>query len=66
MKSVLIQPKDKSEYKFVTDLLEKLQIDSRVLSLEEIEDVGLSIMMKTVDRNKKVNRNIIFKKLYKN
>ena len=49
--------------KFVADLLCKLGITSHVLTDEEVEDFGLSLMMKNVDRSKKVSRETVMKKL---
>lgn len=63
MKTVVVTPKSTSEYKFLSDLLHKLGIASRDLSTEEMEDIGLSKMMKQVDRTKKVSRSLIMKKL---
>lgn len=53
MSALLVTPKDRKEEKFVNDLLKKLGIPSKRLSLEEKVDLGLSILMKQADRNKK-------------
>jgi intein/homing endonuclease len=63
MKSIVITPKDDRELKFVSELLKKLGINSRVLSEEEQEDVGMSILMGEVDRSSKVSKAEIIKKL---
>ena len=63
MKSIVITPKNARELKFVSELLEKLGITSRVLGEEEKEDLGMSILMDEVDRNVKVTREEIMKKL---
>ena len=63
MKSIVITPKNARELKFVSELLEKLGITSRVLDEEEKEDLGMSILMDEVDRNVKVSREEIMKKL---
>ena len=49
--------------KFVSDLLSKLQISSRALTEDELEDFGMSILMKEADRSKKVSREAVMKKL---
>ena len=48
---------------FVNALLKKLGISSKLLTVEEMEDFGLGILMKEADRSKKVSKNIILKKL---
>jgi len=63
MKSIVITPKDARELKFVSELLEKLGISSHVLTEEDKEDIGLSVLMEQVDRTSKVSRETIMKKL---
>ncbi len=63
METVIITPKNKKELQFVSDLLNKLGINSRKLSLEEKEDLGLALMMKDVDRTKFVSERVVMKKL---
>jgi len=50
MESIVISPKNRSELNFVHELLNKLKISSKVLSEENKEDIGLSLLMKQVDR----------------
>jgi hypothetical protein len=63
MKSLIISPKNKEELKFVEALLNKLGVATKALTEEEIEDAGLSLLMKDVDRTKKVSKEVIMKKL---
>lgn len=63
MKAIVIKTKNKNEEKFLSDLLEKLGISSDIISEEELEDLGFSRMMNNVDRNKKVSKGTIMKKL---
>jgi len=63
MESIVITPKTKDEAKIITDLLNKMNISSSVITDEEKEDLGLLMMMKEVDRNDKVSRDEIMKKL---
>ena len=63
MESIVINPKTKDEVKLITDLLERMNISSKVISEEEKEDMGLLIMMKEVDRNEIVSRAEVMKKL---
>lgn len=60
---MVITPRNRSEYKFLYDLLKKLGIVSATMTEEEFEDLGLSKMMKAVDKSKKVSRESIMKKL---
>ncbi|MEO6148830.1 MAG: hypothetical protein ABIP28_01660 [Mucilaginibacter sp.] len=63
MESILITPKTKIEAKLISDLLEKMNITSKILSEEEKEDMGLVMMMKEVDRDEKVSREDVMSKL---
>jgi hypothetical protein len=63
MESIVISPKTKDEAKIITDLLEKLNISSKVISDEEKEDMGLLMMMKEADREEKVSGEEVMKKL---
>jgi intein/homing endonuclease len=63
MKAVVITPKSESEFKFINDLLKKLGISSSTFTDEEIEDIGLSKMLKAVDKTKKVSKQSILNKL---
>ena len=63
MNGLIVTAKNQSEYKFLHDLLKKLNIESTPLSETELEDLGLSVLMKKVDRTKKVSREKIMKKL---
>ncbi len=63
MKSMVITPKSQSEFKFINDLLKKLGISSATMTEEELEDIGLSKMLKAVDKTKKVNKESILQKL---
>jgi hypothetical protein len=63
MKAMVITPKSETEFKFINNLLKKLGISSATMSEEELEDIGLSKMLKAVDKTKKVSRESIMKKL---
>jgi hypothetical protein len=63
MKALVIKPKNDSELKFVSALLKKLGINSSSVSLEELEDIGLSKLMRKVNKSQKVSRLEIMKKL---
>ncbi|MBC8052554.1 MAG: hypothetical protein H7Y13_05780 [Sphingobacteriaceae bacterium] len=63
MKALVITPKNESEFKFLSDLLKKLDIVSIQMGEEEIEDLGLSKMLKAVDKSDKVSKESIMAKL---
>lgn len=60
---MVITPKSATEYKFIHDLLEKLGVSSSTMTEEELEDIGLSKMLKAVDKTKKVSKGSIMSKL---
>ena len=63
MKAMVVTPKNSTEFKFLYDLLKKLGIMSATMTEEELEDLGLSKMMKSVDKTKKVSKESVMKKL---
>jgi reverse gyrase len=63
MKALVIKPKNDTELKFVSALLKKLGINSSSVPLEELEDIGLSKLMRKIDKSQKVSRPEIMKKL---
>ena len=63
LKALVVTPKNKNEFKFVTDLLKKLGVGSSTVTQEELEDIGMSKLMRQVDKRKKASRTEIMKKL---
>lgn len=63
MATLLVKPKSKAEFKLLYELLKKMQITNKVLSNEELEDLGLIAMMKEVDKTQKVSRAKVMAKL---
>lgn len=63
MKTLVITPKSDDEFKFIAALLKKLGVGSSTLTRDELEDYGMSKLMRDVDRSKKAGRNEIMKKL---
>lgn len=63
MKAVLITPKTDTEFKFISDLLKKLGVAASTMSKEDLEDLGLSKLLKSVDKTKKVSKDSVIKKL---
>jgi hypothetical protein len=63
METLLVQPKNAEELALLQTLLEKMSIGNTVISLEDKEDLGLLMLMKKADRNKRVSRETVMKKL---
>jgi reverse gyrase len=63
MKGLVVTPKNDNEFKFVTDLLKKLGVSSSALTQDELEDIGMSKLMRGIDKSKKSSRAEIMKKL---
>lgn len=63
MESIVVNPKTKDEIKVITDLLNKMNIQSKIITDEEKEDMGLLMMMKEADRNARVTKEEVMKKL---
>ena len=63
MTTLLVTPKNNKELEFIEKLLKELRIANRAITDEEKEDMGLSMLMKQANRNKKVSRESIMKKL---
>ena len=65
MEAILIQPKNKSEFKFLAAMLKKLNVNIKTIDIDEKEDLGLIELMKQADRSQKVSREEIMEKLTK-
>ncbi len=65
MKSYVITPRDKSELRLISEFIESLGLSVSSFTQEEMEDLGLSKLMKGVDRKKTVTKASILKKLRK-
>jgi hypothetical protein len=63
METLLVQPNNAEELALLQTMLKKMSIGNTVISVEEKEDLGLLMMMKKADRNKRVSRHTVMKKL---
>ena len=63
MEALIVSFKDKTELKLVLDLLKKMKIEAKVLTEEEREDMGMTQLMRKVDRTQKVSRTQVMAKL---
>lgn len=62
MKSVIITPRNKDEFQFVTDLFISLNVADKRLSIADTENLGLAILMQESDRSRNVSEKIILRK----
>jgi hypothetical protein len=62
MKSVIITPRNKEEFQFVTDLFISLNVADKRLSIADTENLGLAILMQESDRSRNVSEKIILRK----
>ncbi len=56
MKAILVTPKNTKEYDFVLEILKRMNMKISELSEEQIEDFGMSYLMKEKDTGKKMTR----------
>jgi hypothetical protein len=63
MSYIVINPKSSEELKFISELLKKLGVKSKVLSDEDSEDLGLALLMREADRTETVSEEEIMSKL---
>ncbi|MBO6794159.1 MAG: hypothetical protein JJ895_09615 [Balneolaceae bacterium] len=63
MESIIINPKNAEELNFINELLNKLGIQNKTVSSEILEDAGLSLLMREVDRSDSVSEEEIRNKL---
>ena len=65
MESFVVKPKNKTEFQLLFEMFKKMNIQNKILSEEEQEDIGLLKLMKEADRTEKVSREKVFAKLSK-
>jgi len=63
MESLVVTPNSSEDLSLLKLLLEKLRFPVRVLTEDEKEDIGLGILMMEADRNERVSREEIMRKL---
>lgn len=63
MSSIVVNPKNPQELQFISELLQKLGVDARVLSDEDTEDLGLAVLMRDVDRSEVASEDEVMSKL---
>lgn len=65
MTTIVLTPKDSTEEKLIVDLLKKMNVDTKVITEKQREDLGLIKMIKASKDTKKVSRASIMKSLGK-
>lgn len=56
MKSLVITPKDGKELRFISELMQKMGISTKILSEAEKEDISLLVLMQEADKSDIVSR----------
>lgn len=59
MESIIIHPKDQLEFDVLKEVLTRMNVTASVISEEDQEDLGLSILMKEADRTQNVSKDTI-------
>jgi len=63
METLIVTVKDKDELHLVAEMLKRMRISAKQLTEEEREDIGLTKLMKQVNRSEKVSRDEVMKTL---
>ncbi|TVR30980.1 MAG: hypothetical protein EA390_07415 [Balneolaceae bacterium] len=63
MEALIIKSKNRSDLELIKELVKKMGLESKSLSEEDVEDLGLTILMKQTDRSKTVTRETVMRKL---
>ncbi len=63
MKTMVIKIKDEAELSLLSGMLKKMRIQSKILTEDELEDIGMGELMLKVDRSEKVSRELVMSKL---
>jgi hypothetical protein len=63
MKALVVTPKNDNELKRVSLMLRKMGVNSSTVTHADLEDIGMSKLMRGIDKTNKVSRAAIMKKL---
>lgn len=63
MKAILIKPETTADLEFILSLMQKLGTTVQIVDSEELEDLGMSILLRDADRTKTVSRAEVMRKL---
>ncbi len=64
-KVIVIEPKDTKEMAFWKDIISRLNAKSSLLSIDELEDINLGLLMKREETGKLCSKKTILGKLKK-
>jgi hypothetical protein len=65
MPALVIHPKNDQDSRLIQSILSRFKIKVSTLSDEQIEDLGMEILMKNTDRSKKVSREKVMEAIRK-
>ena len=63
METIVIRPRNKEESQLIRDICQKMGLDTQSLSEEEVEELGLAMMLNEADRSETVERQEVMEKL---
>ena len=63
MGALLITTKNKSELLFIEAMMKKMNVSTKKLTIEELEDFGMASLIAEADMTKKVSKETIMKTL---
>ncbi len=63
MESLLITPGNKKEMAIILNFIEKMKVRSRLLSQDDLEDIGMAYLMNQADKDDKVAEEEILREL---
>lgn len=63
METMVVSLKNKTDLQLIAGLLKKMNIEAKILTEEEREDIGLSKLLRQVNRAETVSEEVVMKKL---
>jgi inosine/xanthosine triphosphate pyrophosphatase family protein len=63
MDTIILKTKNRKETRLIQQLADKMGIENKSLSEEEMENIGMAILMSEVDRTKYASREEVMKAL---
>lgn len=63
MESLIITPANHEELALIKAVLKKMNLETKVLTDEEKEDIGMALLMSQADRSATISREEVMKKL---
>lgn len=63
MKAIVIKPKSPQQARKLNAILREMGISATRVEMEQLEDIGLGLMMKEANRKQTVSRSTVMRKL---